>query len=257
MRPGRLSGMTGVQPVPLLDEVIAAHGGMNLWAGLRRFTLHTSIDGELLSRKGKAGVCKDVVISGHTQDQYLWIAGFPAADKRGVYRPDRVTIETLDGTTLEERDNPRQAFAGHDDQTPWDDLHLAYYCGYAIWSGVTAPFLFAGPDFKVQELGPWQVSGGQASGETWNRLHVVFPPDVVSHCSEQTLYFDQIGLQRRVDFLETDAGGTSIARHSWAHETFSGIVVPSLQRATRLGSDGIAIAKPAYIDIEIFDARFE
>lgn len=248
--------------MPLLDEVIAAHGGMNLWARLRRFTLHTSIDGELFSRKGKAGVCKDVVISGHTQDQHLWIAGFPAADKRGVYWPDRVAIETLDGTTLEERDNPRQAFAGHDDQTPWDDLHLAYYCGYAIWSGVTAPFLFAGPDFKVQELGPWQpgggqAGGGQAGGETWNRLHVVFPPDVVSHCSEQTLYFDQIGLQRRADFLETDAGGTSIARHLSAHQTFSGIVVPSLQRATRLGSDGIAIAKPAYIDIEIFDARFE
>jgi hypothetical protein len=254
--------MAGAPAVPLLDKVIAAHGGMNLWGRLRRFTLHTSIDGELFSRKGKAGVLKDVVISGHTHDQHVCIAGFPAADKRGVYRPGRVAIETLDGTTLEERANPRQAFAGHDDQTPWDDLHLAYYCGYAIWSGVTAPFLFAGPDFKVQELGPYQTGGGQAvggqgGGETWYRLHVVFPPHVVSHCSEQILYFDQIGLQRRADFVETDAGGTSVARHLSAHQTFSGIVVPSLQRAMRLGSDSIAITKPAYVDIEIFDARFE
>src|SRR5271168_2881421 len=111
--------MIGAQPVPLLDKVIAAHGGMDLWARIQRFTLHTSIDGDLFSRRGKAGVLKDVVISGHTHDQCLCIAGFPAADKRGVYRPDRVAIETLDGTTLEERDNPRQAFAGHDDQTLW------------------------------------------------------------------------------------------------------------------------------------------
>jgi hypothetical protein len=238
--------------VTLLDDVIAAHGGMELWTRFRRFTFHASIDGELFARKGKAGALRDIVISGQTQDQQLYISGFPAPDKRGVYRPGRVTIETLDGTTLEARDNPREAFAGHNDETPWDDMHLAYYCGYTIWSGFTAPFLFAGPDFQVRELGPWQ-----ADGETWRRLHVVFPSEIESHCPEQTFYFDKVGLQRRMDFEETHSGTARITRNSWAHQTFSGVVVPSLQRALRLGSDGTAVARPVYVDIEIFDALFE
>ena len=238
--------------MPLLDDVIAAHGGMDLWTRLQRFTLHASIDGDLFARKGKAGLLRDVVISGQMHDQHLRIAGFPAVDKHCVYRPDRVTIELLDGTVLQVRDDPRQAFAGHDDQTPWDDLHLGYYCGYVIWSGLAAPFLFAGPDFKVRELGPWQEAG-----ETWHRLHVLFPPDIVSHCSEQTFYFDDIGLQRRADFTEADLGGPGVVRHLSAHQTFSGLVVPSLQRAMRQGSDGIAIAKRPHLDVEIFDAKFE
>jgi hypothetical protein len=236
----------------LLDEVIAAHGGLDRWLQLQRFTIHTSVDGALFTHKGRAGALKDVVISGHTRDQHLCITGFPAANKRGVYRPDRVAIETLDGATLEVRDNPRSGFADHTDQTPWDDLHLTHFCGYAAWTGLTAPFLFVRPGFQTEELGPWQEDG-----ETWRRLKVVFPPDIVTHSQEQIFFFDQNGLQRRMDFRATDIDGAHIAHYSWAHQAFSGIVLATLRRAVRVRDERTPISKPAYINIEIFDALFE
>ena len=48
-----------------------------------------------------------------------------------------------------------------------------------------------------------------------------------------------------------------VADYSWAHQTFCGIVVPTLRRSQVLKPDGIAVAKPALIDVEVFDASFE
>jgi len=236
----------------LLQEVIAAHGGSDRWAQLRHFTVYASVDGALLARKGKRGALKDVVISGDTRDQRVSIAGFTAPDKRGLYQPDRVAIQTMDGTMLESRDNPAASFDGHTDQTPWDDLHLAYFCGYAAWTSLTAPFLFARPGFQTEELEPWRQGN-----ETWRRLKVVFPPDIVTHCREQVFYFSEDGLQRRADFQTIDTGKEQITYFSSAHQPFSGIVLATLRRALKLGSDGIAVARPAFVDIEIFDARFD
>jgi hypothetical protein len=76
----------------------------------------------------------------------------------------------------------------------------------------------------------------------------------VTHCAEQTFYFDAAGLQRRTDH---DLLDTKVAQYSWAHQEFGGIVVPTLRRSLMLQSDGTVIAKPALLDVEIFDAAFE
>src|ERR1700720_830035 len=54
--------------------------------------------------------------------------------------PNRVWIERRDGTIVEERSDPRAAFAGHVRDTPRDRLHLTYFLGYAIWNYLTTPF---------------------------------------------------------------------------------------------------------------------
>jgi len=238
--------------VTLLDEVMDAYGGSDRWARLQHFTFHASVDGALLARKGKRGALKDVVISGDTHDQRVSITGFTSPNKRASYWPHRVVIETLDGAVLEARDDPASAFDGHTDQTPWDDLHLAFFCGYAAWTGLTVPFLFARAGVRTEELDPWQQDG-----ETWRRLKVIFPPDIVAHCPEQIFFFDRDGLQRRVDFQAIHAGGEQITYYTSAHQSFSGIVVATLRRALRLDSNGIAISRPAFVDVEIFDARFD
>src|SRR3546814_15461964 len=66
---------------------------------------------------------------------------------------------------------------------PWDSQHIIYFSGYAIWTYLTTPFLFARPGFEVQEIDPWD-----GEGEVWRRLRVKFPPDVPSHSAEQTFY---------------------------------------------------------------------
>jgi hypothetical protein len=215
----------------LLAEVIESHGGANLWRQFRRFSARMSIDGALLARKRKAGTLKDVIVDGSTRDQFLRFTGFPAPDRRAIYRPHRVNIESLDGQVLAARDEPRAAFAGHTDSTAWDDLHLTYFLGYANWNYLTTPFLLAGTGFASEELAPWQEGR-----ETWRRLKVRFPAHIATHSPEQTFYFDQKGLQRRVDYRAIAAGGAMIAQYTWAHEEFSGILVPTRRSALRLSS---------------------
>jgi hypothetical protein len=191
----------------LLAEVIESHGGADLWRQLRRFSAHLSIDGVLLADKGKADSLKDIVVDGSTRDQFLRFTGFTAPDRRATYRPDRVTVESLDGQVLAARDAPCAAFAGHTDSTRWGDLHLACFVGYANWNFLTTPFLLAGEGFVSEELAPWQ-----GDGQTWRRLKVMFPSRVATHSPEQMFYFDQQGLQRRVEYRCIAASGATFAR---------------------------------------------
>jgi hypothetical protein len=59
----------------------------------------------------------------------------------------------------------------------------------------TAPFLFARHDFVTEETGPWPEDG-----EIWRRLLVTYPDIIVAHHRQQTYYFDDRGLLRRLDY---------------------------------------------------------
>lgn len=233
----------------LLDDAIEASGGLARWKGLRRFTLHLSIEGTLFSRFGQAGRFKDLVAEGSTQIQSVRFMGFAGPDRSGLYQPDRVTIESLDGQILRTWHKPSLAFPNHAKDPLSDDLHLVFYCGFSIWNYLTTPFLLTHDGIRVEELPPWHEHG-----QEWRRLRAWFPPDIVTHSSEQTFYFDKAFLQRRTDH---DLFGVSVAHYSWAHQAFSGIVVPTLRRSLRQQPDGTAVARPALVDVEIFDASFE
>src|SRR3546814_11269284 len=92
---------------------------------------------------------------------------------RSIYEPDRTSSVADDGQLVGERTSPRASFADHKVTTPWDSQHIIYFSGYAIWTYLTTPFLFARPGFEVQEIDPWD-----GEGEVWRRLRVKFPPDV-------------------------------------------------------------------------------
>ena len=233
----------------LLEDAIKASGGLERWKKMQRFTLHLSIEGTLFSRSGQAGRFKDLVAEGSTQTQSVRFIGFTGPETTGLYQPDCVTIESLDGLISRTWRNPSLGFPDHAKDPLSDDLHLVFFCGMSIWNYLLTPFLLARADVAVKELPPCQWRD-----QEWRRLHAVFPPDIVTHSREQTLYFDDDGLQRRTDH---DLLGTSVANYSWAHQAFSGIVVPTLRRSLMLRPDGTVIAKPALIEVEIFDASFE
>jgi hypothetical protein len=236
----------------LLEDALNAAGGLDRWRGLRRFTVHLSIKGDLLARNGKAGLLYEVVAEGCTQAQSLRLTGFIAPNKRGTYRPDRVAIENFDGGLLQERNNPRAAFLNRAGRASWDDLDFTYFFGFSLWNYLTAPFLLVLPDVATEELPIWREQG-----ETWRRLKVIMPPSIATHSPEQTFYFDGSGLLRRMDYYAIDADGVQIAHYSSAHQRFSGIVVATLRRSMKLRPDGSVIEKPSSVDIEIFDASFE
>src|SRR5689334_8921262 len=45
---------------------------------------------------------------------------------------------------------PAPLLPGTFGRRPWDRLHLTYFLGYALWNYLTAPFLFALPDFNFR-----------------------------------------------------------------------------------------------------------
>jgi hypothetical protein len=238
--------------VTLLGDVLQAGGGLDLWRQRQRFTVHLSIGGVLCARKCRAAVLKDLVAEGGTAQQALEITGFNASDRRALYRPDWVALEGPGGQKLQERYAPPATFLEHMKSTTWDELQLAHYCGYLIWNYVTAPFILGDPDVMTKEL-----ESSDVHGEIWHRLEVKFPPRVVTHSAEQTFYFDREGLLRRLEYPAVFDNKTHIAQAFSEHQRFSGILVPTLCRISKIGVNGLLIPEPPLVDIEIFDAAFE
>jgi hypothetical protein len=238
-----------ISRMALLDDVIEASGGMDCWNRLKRFTLQLSIDGVLFSKAGQSGRFKDIAAEGSTQTQLVRFTGFSGPGKCGAFQPQSVTIEDPNGRVLRSWNDPQQSFCDHAKQAVWDELHMVFFCGFSVWNYLTTPFLLTLPEIRVEELPPWPENG-----QLWRRLRAVFPPTIVTHCPEQVFYFDDEGLQRRMDH---DLLGTRVAQYLWAHQLFSGILVPTLRRSLTLKPDGTVIAKPSLLDMEIFDAAFD
>lgn len=116
------------------------------------------------------------------------------------------TVATGDGAV---RDAPREPFPSR-----WDALHTLYFGGYGLWNYLTTPYLLTLPGVRTEEL-------------PGRRLRVVFPPRIATHSAEQVFYFDEAGLQRRVDYAPYVLGSRSAAHYTEAHKTVSGLVFPT------------------------------
>lgn len=235
----------------LLDEVLDASGGADRWRRLRRFTAHLSIDGALLARRGRAALAKDIAVEGFPETQSLRLTGCTGSDRRCLCRPEHVAVARLDGRLLAERADPRAALLQVSDGEAWDDPHLVYFCAVSIWHCLALPLLLMRAGVASEELPPWSERG-----EIRRRLRVIFPHGAPTHCAEQILHLDAAGLLRRVDCEPVGGGGMRVADLCSAHQEFSGLVIPTLRRCLALDASGAIVARPAQIDVEIFDASF-
>ena len=234
----------------LLESALRASGGLDLWRLTRQFTLHMSITGSLCTERCSTARLKELVVEGSTQTQALEITGFARADLRALYRPDWVALENA--RRFMERQGSPEDFRSGLRSMIWDELQLAHYCGYLIWNYIATPFILADPDFETKEL-PRNVE----RGESLRRLSVLFPARIVTHASTQTFHFDREGFLRRIDYPAAHDEHTQIAQMFSGHQRFSGILVPTLSRLLSIGAEGMPVAKPSLVDVEIFDARFE
>lgn len=233
----------------LLDDILNAGGGLARWNSLSRFTLHLSVSGKLFDSVGRAGEFKDVTAEGATRTQSIRFIGITGGKHSGSFRPDAITVETLHGEVLRTWRNPSPAFPESDSAVLADELQLVFFCSVAIWNDLACPFLLARPDVVVEELPP-----REERKESWRRLRARFPPSVITLAPEQVFYFDANGLLRRTDH---DLFGMKVAQYSWAHDSFGGVITPTLRRLHMLQPDGSVIDKPVLMDVEIFDAFFE
>src|SRR5271154_3771561 len=108
----------------LLDLAVKAHGGLNRWNKVKAIKVAASITGGIWYVKGKPDFLKNVVLTAETRNEHLTV-DFPGQNKRARFEPNRIVIETEDGTLLEARYDPEKSFEGQQRETPWDDVHVA------------------------------------------------------------------------------------------------------------------------------------
>lgn len=236
----------------LLTTAIDAHGGWDRWQRLSKATARATIGGGIWALKGQADAGHDVRVTAELHTQRVENSPFKAVGRHSVYEPERTAIETADGRVLDSRVRPRDSFAGHKLTTPWDDLQVVYFRGYAMWTYLTTPFLLREPGFQTREIEPWSEGG-----EEWRRLRVRFPPHVHSHSPEQVFYFDAKGLLRRHDYSVEIMGGTASAHYVAEHKTFGGIVFPTRRRVYSYGADNRPLLDRIAVSIDFHEIKVE
>src|SRR5467141_839542 len=235
----------------LLETAIEAHGGLERWNELDTVSARLIQGGVLWPFKGQGGVLDDVVVTASLHEERVSHRPFGAADRHSSFTPERVAIETDDGTVVEPLDQPRASFAGHTLETPWTTVQLAYFVGTAMWTYLTQPFTFALPGFETTELDPWQEGG-----EEWRRLRVVWPTYLATHSTEQTLYIGGDGLFRRHDYDVEIAGGTTAAHYISDYTQVAGIMVPTKHRIFPRAPGGQALGEPLIVSIDVSEVAF-
>jgi hypothetical protein len=175
--------MQGASMSNLLDLAVKAHGGLERWSKVKSVKVAASITGAIWFVKSKGDALKDVILTMETKKERV-TTDFPGQDKRPIFEPARIVMEKEDGTQIDARDEPEKSFEGHEGSAPWGDMHVAYFCGEALWTYLNTPFLYTQPGFATEV-----ISSIEVGGETWRRLKVTFPNSVKSHTREQISCF--------------------------------------------------------------------
>jgi hypothetical protein len=229
----------------LLQSAVAAHGGLERWNEINAIKVTASITGAIWFVKSQGDALKNVVMTVDTKVERL-VTDFPGQDKRSVFEPTRIAMEKVDGTPIEVRDDPEESFKGHKLETPWDDLHVAYFQGEALWTYLTTPFLYTYDGFITEEISPIQVDG-----ETWRRLKVTFPESVKSHTREQFSCFGPDGLLRRHDYTVDILGGATGLNYASEYRNVGGIVIPTKRRVYAYEGDYVPVMEPLLVSIDM------
>jgi hypothetical protein len=235
----------------LLTLAVDAHGGLARWNQFKTVNARISMEGALWQAKGHLPEMKDTRVEARLQEQRLVIhhVGF---DKRTMFTGDRVTVETENGRLLDFRENPRSSYAGQVFETPWDDIHNAYFTSCALWTYLTVPFVYTYPGFAVTELSPWRENG-----EVWRPLQAVFPKFIPSHTQTQVSYFGQDGLLRRHEYTVDVLGGAPGLNYALDYREVQGIMVPTKRRVYAYDTQKQKIRAPLLVAIDIHAIAFD
>ena len=236
----------------LLGKILHAHGGIDRWERYTEVKASIVSGGGLFALKGLPQDSDPRRMTVWLHEQRASVLPFGAPDQRTMFTPDRIAIEKLDGALVGERYAPRDTFAGHQMNTPWDPLHRAYFNGEALWTYLTTPFLLAMDGVRVEEAEPWREGA-----EMWSVLRAYFPGSIETHCLVQDFFFGEDLLLRRHDYTVTIAGGFAAAQLTSDYTEANGIRLPTKRRAYARAPDRRPIRDLLMVSIDIGDVRFE
>jgi N-ethylmaleimide reductase len=231
----------------LLEFAVDAHGGLDRWSKINAIRIAGSITGAIWKIKGKPDHLANIVMTIETKAQRL-STDFPGQNKRSIFEPNRIVVQRFDGTTIEARDNPKDSFAGQQRETPWDEIHVAYFQGEALWTYFNTPFLYVQPGFASEEIEPIEVDG-----ESWRRLKVTFPDRIKSHTRQQISCFGPDGLLRRHDYTVDILVGATGLNYAFDYRRIGGIMFPMRRRVYAYEGDYQLVKEPLLVGIDVKD----
>jgi len=232
----------------LLDLAIKAHGGLNRWKELNTVKMRASVTGGIWYVKSVPDILKDIVLEADIKKETV-TTSFPGQNKTTVFEPELITI-ARQGTAIQRWENPVSSFEGHVRETPWDDVHVAFFSSGALWTYLTSPFLYTYPGFVTTETEPWEENG-----ETWRRLKITFPDTIASHTREQISFFGPDGLLRRHDYTVDILGGATGANYATNYRDIDGIIVPATRRIYAYEGD-VSVKEPLLVAVDIGEIAF-
>lgn len=238
----------------LLERALEAHGGLERWRSAERVRVRLRSGGRMFDVRFQGRTISRATRSG--AEVQFWtdvpravFEGFPRPGARGYFDQGDVRIESDRGDRQLQRAHAREAFSRLSHKVRWDTLDALYFIGYALWNYVSTPFMLARPGFELREGEAWHEGR-----ETWQRLEVTFPPDIPTHSREQTFYFDEGGLLRRLDYTaEVFAHWARASNYCYTYRELSGIMVPTRRKVTLRGPGGHPLPWPTMVWIDIQD----
>jgi len=236
---------------PLLGRIIDAHGGMDRWNGFAKIDVTIVSGGGFFPLKGLLQDQSPRRMTVWLHEERSSVLPYGAPDQRTMFSPDKIAIEKLDGTPVAERRSPKDSFAGHQMQTPWDPLHRAYFNGEALWTDLTTPFLLGTDGVRVEETEPW-LEGP----ETWCVLRAYFPASIETHSLVQDFFFGEDLMLRRHDYNVDIAGGFAACQLTTNYAEANGVRLPTKRRAYTRGPDRRPILDMLMVSIDISDVSF-
>lgn len=233
----------------LLARVLDAHGGLDRWNDVSGLMVRGSLGGRFWAAKGWPDVYRDQTITVDTRSVDISFTPYPMAGKRSRFTalPEHLDIIDDAGTVVDQRDDPRPTFPPPEGSPTWDAIQTAYFTSCAVWNYLTVPFVFTYAGVEVAEIEPWPEEG-----ESWRRLAVHFPTHLPNHNPDQTFYFDDRFLLRRLDY-QPEVTGAAIAHYTYDHRTFDGLVFPTRRAIHPRRPDGTADKSIAPITLQFDD----
>jgi hypothetical protein len=230
----------------VLARAVEAHGGPERWQGVKEIAATLTLTGGLFDLMGQPGGVGRTRATASTAEPVLEFEPFAGAE-RGRFAPQVVSTSRAGQTS--HRLAPRQAFDG---DRPWDELHLLYFTGYAIWNYLCTPFLLTWPGFHVGAVEAWTEGS-----ETWHRVDVTFPPALPTHNPRQRFYFDRRGLLRRLDYQPEVLRdmGAPVAHYCDDHRDFDGVIVPTRRRVFVRREDDSVERDLKVVELDFEDVR--
>jgi hypothetical protein len=229
----------------LLQKAVDAHGGLKRWNEISKIKVAASLTGAIWFVKSQGDYLKNVIMDVDTTQERM-VTDFPGQDKRFIFEPNRLVMERRDGSMIQSRDEPEKSFEGQLRETPWDDLHVAYFQGEALWTYLNTPFLYTHRGFETEEIPSIVVDG-----ETWRRLKVTFPDYIKSHCHEQISCFGPDGLIRRHDYTVDILGGATGLNYASEYREVAGIIIPTKRRIYAYEGDYQLVPEPLLVKIDM------